>query len=110
MVARRAGHGQPAHEPTLRRTERTPRPGRTHVMSASLSTRSRSPAAHPTRQQLDELDAMLKRMLELPVNQIDEELAAARAAARPPAPPQPPPAPGPEGDRPGTPAEEGPDR
>jgi hypothetical protein len=71
-------------------------------MSASLSTRSRATAAHPTRQQLDELDALLKRMLELPVNQIDEELAAAREAARPPRPPAPPlPTPGPvsEGDR-----------
>lgn len=39
-------------------------------MSTSLSPRS-SPAVHPTRQQLDELDALLQRMLDLPVNKIE---------------------------------------
>src|SRR5436309_3247602 len=93
MVARRGADGQPAHEPTLRRTERnSPRAGRIHAMSASLSSRSKTTAVHPTRQQLDELDALLRRMLELPVNQIDEELAAAREDARQPRPVPPPPA------------------
>jgi hypothetical protein len=41
-------------------------------MSTSLSSRSSAPA-HATRQQLDELDALLQRMLELPVHKIDEE-------------------------------------
>jgi hypothetical protein len=40
-------------------------------MSASLSRASGTGAA-PTRQQLDELDALLQRMLDLPVNQVDE--------------------------------------
>jgi hypothetical protein len=39
-------------------------------MTTSLSPRSAP--VHPTRQQLDELDALLQRMLDLPVNQIDE--------------------------------------
>ncbi len=39
-------------------------------MSTSVSMRSPG-SLNPTRQQLDELDALLKRMLELPVNQID---------------------------------------
>ena len=33
-------------------------------------------AANPTRQQLDELDALLQRMLSLPVNQLDGDLSA----------------------------------
>ena len=41
-------------------------------MSTSLSRRSSS-ATHPTRQQLEELDALLKRMLDLPVNRLDDE-------------------------------------
>jgi hypothetical protein len=37
-------------------------------------------ASHPTRQQLDELDALMERMLALPVNQNDEETRPATAA------------------------------
>jgi hypothetical protein len=40
-------------------------------MSAARSSRSAEPVP-PTRQQLDELDALLKRMLDLPVNQLEE--------------------------------------
>ena len=40
-------------------------------MSTSLSPRSSGSSGHPTRQQLDELDALLQRMLALPVNQAD---------------------------------------
>jgi hypothetical protein len=40
-------------------------------MPTSISTRT-SGSLNPTRQQLDELDALLKRMLELPVNQLEE--------------------------------------
>lgn len=50
-------------------------------MSTSLSPRSAP--VHPTRQQLDELDALLQRMLDLPVNQVDEP--AAQEPAAPPA-------------------------
>jgi hypothetical protein len=32
------------------------------------------PASHPTRQLLDELDALMQRMLALPMNQLEEEL------------------------------------
>lgn len=39
----------------------------------STSASSRPPS--PTRQQLDELDALLERMLALPVNKLDEEAA-----------------------------------
>jgi hypothetical protein len=42
-------------------------------MSTSLSPRSSAASAHPTRQQLDELDALLQRMLDLPVNRGEEE-------------------------------------
>jgi hypothetical protein len=42
-------------------------------MSNSLARNSRSESG-PTRQQLDELDALLQRMLDLPVNQADDEL------------------------------------
>src|SRR5262245_17599335 len=52
-------------------------------MSTSVSPRST--AVHPTRQQLDELDALLQRMLDLPVNQPDEP-APPEPAAAPPAP------------------------
>jgi hypothetical protein len=45
-------------------------------MSTSRSSRSAVASAHPTRQQLDELDALLQRMLELPVNQVEEPSAA----------------------------------
>ena len=41
-------------------------------MSTSLSRRS-STTAHPSRQQLEELDALLKRMLDLPVHRLDDE-------------------------------------
>lgn len=51
-------------------------------MSTSVSPRST--AVHPTRQQLDELDALLQRMLDLPVNQLDEGEAAEEP--EPPAP------------------------
>ncbi len=49
---------------------------------------------NPTRQQLDELDSLLQRMLELPVNTLDEEEEMEAEAARmePPLPPMPPPA------------------
>jgi hypothetical protein len=40
-----------------------------------------STPAHLTRQQLDELDALLKRMLELPVHAIDESLRSSEPAA-----------------------------
>jgi hypothetical protein len=40
-------------------------------MTTSLSTRSPG-RLNPTRQQLDELDALLQRMLDLPVNPLDE--------------------------------------
>jgi hypothetical protein len=48
-------------------------------MSTSLSPRpsgSLGGSGHPTRQQLDELDALLQRMLALPVNQPAEEVTA----------------------------------
>lgn len=41
-------------------------------MTTSVSTRSPG-KLNPTRQQLDELDALLQRMLELPVNTLDDE-------------------------------------
>jgi hypothetical protein len=41
-------------------------------MSTSLSRRSPS-SVHPTRQQLEDLDALLKRMLDLPVNRLEDE-------------------------------------
>jgi hypothetical protein len=46
-------------------------------MTTSLSPRSAP--VHPTRQQLDELDALLQRMLDLPVNQVDEPGSAEEA-------------------------------
>ena len=54
----------------------------------------------PTRQQLDELDALLERMLALPVSAADEPAAASTAElpappAAPPALPEPPPPPRP---------------
>jgi hypothetical protein len=57
-------------------------------MPTSISTRTPG-SLNPTRQQLDELDALLKRMLELPVNQLDEgnEAEAEDAADEPPPPP-----------------------
>ncbi len=48
-------------------------------MSTSLSPRSSGSlggSGHPTRQQLDELDALLQRMLALPVNQADDDVTA----------------------------------
>jgi hypothetical protein len=57
-------------------------------MPTSISTRTPG-SLNPTRQQLDELDALLKRMLELPVNPLDEgnEAEAEDAAEEPPPPP-----------------------
>jgi hypothetical protein len=52
-------------------------------MSISLSQPSSETPANPTRQQLDELDALLKRMLDLPVNKLDDA-DAGRAAPPPP--------------------------
>jgi hypothetical protein len=64
-------------------------------MSMSVSRRS-SATGHPTRQQLDELDALLKRMLDLPVNRLEDEAdAAPPAPAAEAAPPPPPSAPEP---------------
>jgi DNA polymerase III subunit gamma/tau len=59
-------------------------------MSTSRSSRSVVASVHPTRQQLDELDALLQRMLELPVNQVEEAqaLAPPPVEARPPAAPR----------------------
>jgi hypothetical protein len=54
-------------------------------MSTTVSTRSPGTLS-PTRQQLDELDALLKRMLDLPVNQL-EESEVTEEAEEPPAPP-----------------------
>jgi hypothetical protein len=51
-------------------------------MSTSLSPRST--AVHPTRQQLDELDALLQRMLDLPVNQVEEPEGPDEAVPEPP--------------------------
>src|SRR5437763_2906441 len=72
-------------------------------MSNSLARTTRGGAAGgtaPTRQQLDELDALLQRMLDLPVNHADEEALEPPAAARPTLPPrvaepEPPPSPRP---------------
>ncbi len=58
-------------------------------MTTSVSTRS--PGTHnPTRQQLDELDALLQRMLELPVNKIENAEQSEEEAADEPPPPAPP--------------------
>ncbi len=54
-------------------------------MSTTVSTRSPGTLS-PTRQQLDELDALLKRMLDLPVNQL-EDGDVTEEAEEPPAPP-----------------------
>jgi hypothetical protein len=52
----------------------------------STSTSRRSPSSvHPTRQQLDDLDALLKRMLDLPVNRLEDESDDDEDAAPPPA-------------------------
>jgi hypothetical protein len=61
-------------------------------MSTPLAPTPRASApVHPTRQQLDELDALLQRMLDLPVNQVDEEADGAPAGETPARPvPQPP--------------------
>src|SRR5947209_7172186 len=59
-------------------------------MSTTMTTRPGA-AGHPTRQQLDELDALLQRMLALPVGAADAEGAAppreAPAPSRAPEPP-----------------------
>ncbi len=49
-------------------------------MSSPASPRS---SANPTRQQLDDLDALLQRMLELPVNQLEEPGEAPPAKSAP---------------------------
>src|SRR5262249_60845169 len=58
----------------------------------SISTRTPG-SLNPTRQQLDELDALLQRMLELPVNRLDEgndaETETEDATYEPPPPPPP---------------------
>ena len=55
-------------------------------MSTSLSPRSSGSSGHPTRQQLDELDALLQRMLALPVNHAgDDVLAEIDESAKTPA-------------------------
>ncbi|HEY7153597.1 MAG TPA: hypothetical protein VH575_06540 [Gemmataceae bacterium] len=56
-------------------------------MPTSISTRTPG-SLNPTRQQLDELDALLQRMLELPVNQTEEknEAEAEEADEMPPPP------------------------
>jgi hypothetical protein len=54
-----------------------------------FATQTRAPGSaplHPTRQQLDELDALLQRMLSLPVEEGDEPARADMAAAPPPPP------------------------
>ncbi|MGH7223880.1 MAG: hypothetical protein ACRELF_11665, partial [Gemmataceae bacterium] len=57
-------------------------------MTTTVSTRSAG-TLNPTRQQLDELDALLQRMLELPVNKLEdtEQAAAEKQADEPPPPP-----------------------
>ena len=55
-------------------------------MSTPLARSPRSPAGSapaPTRQQLDELDALLQRMLDLPVNQAAEVRARLSSAGVP---------------------------
>ncbi len=56
-------------------------------MTTSVSTRSPG-TLNPTRQQLDELDALLQRMLELPVNKIEntQQSEEEEAADEPPPP------------------------
>src|SRR5437868_15021985 len=51
-------------------------------MSPSLSQPAPEAAKNPTRQQLDELDALLQRMLDLPVNKL--EIAEADRTETPP--------------------------
>jgi hypothetical protein len=46
------------------------------------------PSLSPTRQQLDELEALMRRMLELPVNGLEEDRAAPVPAVEPEAPPR----------------------
>src|SRR5258706_304594 len=50
-----------------------------------------TPTANPTRQQLDELDALLQRMLSLPLNQLEGDLGVASPPPQPPPRPAPPP-------------------
>src|SRR5262245_9961726 len=54
-------------------------------MSNSLAGNARS-GGGPTRQQLDELDALLQRMLDLPVSQGDEPDESPQPPPTPPAP------------------------
>jgi hypothetical protein len=46
-------------------------------------------SVHPTRQQLDELDALLQRMLELPVNQVEETASTSAPPVEPQSTPMP---------------------
>ena len=66
-------------------------------MTTTVSTRSAG-TLNPTRQQLDELDSLLQRMLELPVNKLEdmEQKAAEEPADEPPPPVQPTPPPPPD--------------
>src|SRR5438270_649809 len=72
--------GAPAAAATRRRGGN--RSGRIAVMSTSSP-----PAGSSMRQQLDELDALLQRMLELPINQLDDPPAAEPPAVAVPEPP-----------------------
>jgi hypothetical protein len=72
------GEWSPDHAPAaggLGNRVQSLKPG-TRAMSTSLSPRSSGSSSHPTRQQLDELDALLQRMLALPVNQAGDEVIA----------------------------------
>src|SRR5439155_25408806 len=58
----------------------------TPTREVSLMSTPRSPAPpHPTREQLDELEALMQRMLALPVNYVDDlgSNGHASAASRP---------------------------
>src|SRR5207248_9746276 len=77
----------------------TRRPGGNRSGRIAVMSTSSPPAGSSMRQQLDELDALLQRMLELPINQLDDPPAAPPEPRRPaPAPavnyiaPEPPPA------------------
>src|SRR5713226_5364032 len=61
---------------------RLPAPNRSR-RSNHMST----PTANPTRQQLDELDALLQRMLSLPLNQLDADVSNPPPPPVRPAPP-----------------------
>jgi hypothetical protein len=52
-------------------------------MSTPPSSRPPGAPGHPTRQLLDELDALMQRMLSLPVNQLEDELRTTAVAEAP---------------------------